>query len=141
MPNAYGTTTALGGNANSATNGTYTSLGVIAFGATPPNLCFLEVSLQATGTTGNQQCLIYARTRLDGTNFSDAPSSATLTNAVRVGSIQLANSSAHRTRAIELSQFFGGGLPPEIEIYIFNDTGAALASTGQVGQYRTETFS
>jgi hypothetical protein len=35
---------------------------------------------------------------------------------------------------------FGGALPQKVEVYVFNDCGVALAATGQVGQYRTETF-
>jgi hypothetical protein len=141
MANSYGTTTALSGNANSLANGAFASLGEIDFGAAPPHLCFVEVSLQAsTTTTGNQGVQVFARSSIDGTNFSDSGSADNERNLTRIGFVSLKNTSAHRSRAFEISQCFGGGLPTKVEIVVKNDCGVALAATGQVGQYRTETL-
>ena len=141
MANSYGTTTAFSSNANSLANGSFTSLGVIDFGSAPPHECFVEVSLQASAaTSGSQQAVIWARSSVDGTNFSVAPSSTDSVNTRLVGVLNLPNNTARRSIAMPLSPLFGGGLPPEVEIYVQNDCGVALASSGQVGQYRTLTF-
>lgn len=141
MPNSLGTATALSGNANSAANGTYTSLGVIDFTSAPPHECLIEVSLQATGTpTSSSFAYIYARSSLDGTAYSVAPSSTDAVNSRLLGAIALPDTTARRSIAFPVSPLFGGGLPQKIELYVLNSTGAALAATGQVGQYRTATF-
>lgn len=141
MPNSYGATTALTGTANSLANAAFASLGVIDFGSAPPHECFVEVSLQASAaTSGAQQALIWVRSSVDGTNFSVAPSSTDAVNARLLGVLSLPNTTARRSIAMPVSPLFGGALPPEIEVYVQNDCGVALASSGQVGQYRTETF-
>lgn len=141
MPNALGTTTALTGNANSAANGTYTSLGIIDFTAAPPHECLVEVSLQASAaTTGNQQVVLYVRDSIDGTNFSVAPSAADATNARFLGAVRLSDTVARRSAAFPVSPLFAGALPQKVEVYAFIDCGVALTSTGNVGQYRFMTF-
>lgn len=141
MPNAYGTPTALSGNANSLAPGAYASLGTIDFGAAPPHECFIEVSAQAgAATSGNQQVVLYARSSLDGTNFSDSGSSVNERNLRKIGAIALKDANAHVSAAMSVSQAFGGALPPKIEIIAKNDCGTALAASGQVGKYVTETF-
>jgi hypothetical protein len=141
MANALGTTTALSGNANSLANGSYVSLGVIDFTSAPPHDCLIEVSLQASAaTSGNKQAVLFCRSSVDGTNFSDAPSSTTELNAAPLGAMALPDTTARRSRAFSLARLFGGALPQKVEVYLKNDCGVALAATGQVGQYRTETF-
>ena len=141
MPNSYGAATPFSGNANSLASGGFASLGQIDFGSAPPHECFVEVSLQAsTTTTGNRQAVIWCRSSVDGTNFSVAPSSTDSVNARLVGVVSLPDTTARRSVAMPLSPLFGGALPPKVEVYVQNDAGVALASTGQVGQYRTETF-
>jgi hypothetical protein len=141
MANALGTTTALSSNANSLAAGSYVSLGAIDFTSAPPHECLIEVSLQASAaTSGNAQAVIYVRSSLDGTNFSVAPSSTDAVNSRFLGALKLPDTTARRSLAFPISPLFGGALPQKIEVYILNDCGVALASTGQVGQYRTETF-
>ena len=50
------------------------------------------------------------------------------------------DTTARRSKAFPVSPLFGGALPQKVEVYVKNDCGAALAASGQVGQYRTETF-
>ena len=141
MANSYGTSTALSGNANSLANGSYASIGVIDFTTTPPHECFIEVSLQASTTTsGNKQAVLFLRDSIDGTNFSVAPSSSDEANARFLGTVSLSDTTARRSIAFPVSPLFGGALPQKVEVYVKNDCGVALAGTGQVGQYRTETF-
>lgn len=141
MANSLGTTTALSGNANSLASGSYVSMGVIDFTTAPPHECLIEVSLQASTTTsGNKQVVLFLRDSIDGTNFSVAPSSSDEPNARLLGVVSLPDTTARRSIAFPVSQLFGGALPQKVEVYAKNDCGVALASTGQVGQYRTETF-
>lgn len=141
MANSLGSASALSGNANSASNGSYTSLGVIDFTTAPPGECFVEVSLQASTTpSGNKQAVVFVRSSLDGTNYSDAPSSTLEANAKQIGTLSLPDTSAHRSISMPVSPAFGGGLPQKVEVYVKNDCGVAFAATGQTGQYRFETF-
>lgn len=141
MANAYGTHTALSGNANSLANAGFASLGVIDFGSAPPHLCWVQVSAQAGSTpSGNKAVYIYARSSLDGTNYSDSGSSANELNLRRVGTISLTDTSAHTSAAWEIASAFGGGLPPKVEIVVKNDCGVSLAASGNTGSYRTETL-
>ena len=141
MANALGTATALSGNANSLANGSYANLGTIDFTTAPPGECFVEVSLQASTTpSGNKQAVLFLVPSLDGTNFSDAPTSTTEKNAIQIGTMDLPDTSARRSKSMALSPFLGGGLVQKGNVYLKNDCGVALAATGQVGQYRFETF-
>lgn len=141
MANSYGTTTALSGNANSLASGSYASLGVIDFTTAPPHECFVEVSLQASAaTSGNKQVVLFIRDSIDGTNFSVAPSATDEANTRFLGTVSLPDTTARRSIAFPVSPLFGGALPQKVEIYAKNDSGVALAASGQTGQYRTETF-
>lgn len=141
MPNSYGAATPLSGNANSLANGGFASMGVIDFGTAPPHECLVEVSLQAVSQpTGNQQVVVWCRSSLDGTNFSVVPGALETPNARLVGVVSMPSTIARRSIAMPISPLFGGALPPKVEIYVQNDCGVALVSSGQVGQYRTETF-
>lgn len=139
MANAYGSVTALSGNANGAANGTYTSLGVIDFTTTPPHECLVEVSVFPSSTTyGNQQVVLLLRDSIDGTNFSVAPSSADFLNSRILGTLYLPTVATRRSIAFPISPQYGGALPQKVEVFLFNDTGTTLTSA--TGQYRTETF-
>lgn len=143
MANSYGTHTALSGNANSLTSGAFASLGVIDFGSAPPHLCWVQITAQAGSTpsgSNSKSLLIYARSSLDGTNFSDSGSTANELNLRRIGFISLTDTSAHTSAAWEIASAFGGGLPPKVEIIVRNDTGVSLAASGNTGAYRTETL-
>ena len=144
MANSYGTATALSNNANSAASASYTDLTAttaIDFGSAPPHECFIEVSLQASAaTSGNKQAVLYITDSVDGTNFSIAPSTTQAPNARLLGVVSLPDTTAVRSVAFPVSPLFGGALPQKIKVYVQNDCGVAFAASGQVGQYRTETF-
>lgn len=141
MANALGTVNALANNANSAASGSYTFLGNIDFTTAPPGECFVEVSVQASASpSGNKMAVLYATTSLDGSAFSITPSSSQAPNAHQFGQISLPDTTAVRSKSFALSPFLGGGLVQKVGIYLFNDSGVALAATGQTGQYRFETF-
>jgi hypothetical protein len=139
MSNIYGTNTALSANANGAANATYTSLGVIDFGTSPPHECFIEIVVAASASTsGNKQAVVYLRSSVDGTNFSITPSSTDAINSKWIGTLSLPDSTSRRSVAFPVSPQFGGALPQKIEVFIFNDCGVSF--TTATGQYRTEIF-
>jgi hypothetical protein len=141
MANSYGTFTALSGNANSLANGGFASLGVIDFGSAPPHLCWLEIKAQASAaTSAGKRLVVYARAALDGTNYSDAGSSANELNLTRIGFVSLTDTSAHVSRPLEVAGAFGGGLPTKVDIVVKNDCGVSLSASGNTGSYRTETL-
>lgn len=141
MANAYGTYTTLSSNANSLTNGSFAELGEIDFGAAPPHLCLLQLSLQASATpSGDKEVAVFVRASLDGTTFSDAGATANEANLHRVGTVSLEDTSAHVSRAFELASAFGGALPTKLKVLIKNSCGVPLAASAQQGRYRTETL-
>lgn len=142
MANSYGTATALSGNANSLANGAYVSLGVIDFSSTPPSDCLVRASMQAASTpstTTSRSVIIYARSSLDGTTYSDDGAISNERNLTRLGFVSLVDTAAHVSKALSLALAFGA-LPPKVEIIARNDTGVALAASGQTGQYVTVTY-
>jgi len=142
MTTTYGTATALSGNFNSASNASYTDIGTIDFSTANVMDCFVEVTATAGSTpSGNQQVVLYARSSVDGTNFSDSGSSATIGNLRFVGTLSLTNTSAHRSPALALAAAFGGNLPPKVTLTAYNDAGVSMAASGCTGQYRTVGYS
>ena len=141
MANTFGNVTALSGNANNSANLSYTSLGIIDFGANPPGECFVEVTLQASSATaGNKQAVLYLRTSLDGTQFSAMPSATQAPNSKQFGAVSLPDATQVVSTAFPISAVLNGGLTPKVEIIVFNDCGVAFASIGQTARYRTEIF-
>jgi hypothetical protein len=141
MANSYGSITALTAF-NSAINNSYTSLGSIDFGAAPPHECFIEIvgTAGSTPSSANQQLVLFVVDSIDGTNFSDTPTSTTEAAAQFLGSLKLLDTSSHRSKAFPVSPLFGGALPQKITVYVKNDTGVTLSASNNTAQYRTETF-
>jgi len=138
----YGTATSLSGNFNSAANASYTDIGTIDFTSANIMDCLVEVTAQAGSTpSGNQQVILYARSSVDGTNYSDAGSSANVRNLRFIGSISLTDASAHRSTSLSLASSFGGVLPPKVTLTAYNDAGVTLAASGCTGQYRSINYS
>jgi hypothetical protein len=118
--------------ANSAANGSYSLIGQYDLGASPPHELFIDVAItaSATPTGANNQTVLFVTTSIDGTNWSDAPSSTTEPNARRLGRIYQVDTSQHRAAALPVSGLFVGGLPRYIRIYSKNDLGVANAASG-----------
>ncbi|MCC6851048.1 MAG: hypothetical protein IT502_01950 [Rubrivivax sp.] len=141
MANAYGSYTQVGSGFNSASNASFTLVGTIDLTASPPHELFLIASAKV-GTGGATEYVnIWVSGSLDGTTYSDAPSSTTKLNARFVGAI---NTQTSATQAImaptAVSPLFGGALPRYLKVYAENATGYALSAADNWVYYQTETF-
>lgn len=89
---------------------------------------------------GNKQISIFAVCSPDGTNFDTANASAT--DNSRDGMIKLIdtiptpNAGEALQRSFNISQAFNGILPPAIKLIVKNDSGAALANSGNALTYK-----
>lgn len=128
-----GTRTALTTTAhNSLGNDTYVSAGNIAMAGAVN--CLLEVKVTPGTVSSNKQVTIWGKRSLDGTNFESGPESGTSetdqANLVFLGSVPCNTNSTAQTRVIPLAARCGGMLPHTLKIILRNETGAALASSG-----------
>jgi len=142
MAVTYGTTTAFSNQSglNSLASGSLVSIGVIDNTSELADDYLVEITIADIAETTNKRALIYARTSIDGTNYSDATSGAT--NLVYVGKLDLTGlTAAGRSPAFSVASLFGGLMPPKAEIYVKNDAGVGFASSGNSAQYRSVKFS
>lgn len=126
---AYGAATSLTITLNSLASGSAATSSAIAQ-STDLALDALVEILVTTGTVGtNPNVAVYAIPSLDGTNYGD------VTNAPLIGTISTPSSATAYRKTMSVAQAFGGNLTPSYKIYVTNNTGAALAGSGNSGQY------
>jgi hypothetical protein len=115
---------------NSLANGSYATSD--AFNATTddPLDVLVEVNVTPGVTTGNQQVVVFAVASLDGTNFQTGPVAADEAVLNFVGAVPVVTDSAAQRKIFSVSAAFGGSLPPYFKIICKNDSGAALAASG-----------
>ncbi|MGI4776977.1 MAG: hypothetical protein ACRYGA_02470 [Janthinobacterium lividum] len=136
---ALGARTQLAGAAaalNSLASATYVVLGTITFanGVKTPLDAKLEVCV-TPGTVGApNQVSIYAQESLDGATFGTGPVAGTTTvdepDLRYIGSIPCFSNGTLQRGIFTLAARFGGMLPFAARIIAKNETGAALASSG-----------
>lgn len=114
---------------------------------------FLDVICQVKVTvgtvSGNKQVLIYAYGTVDetnigystkGTDIDGTDKGVTIVEPTMIaGPIVLpcpTNSVIHTSRPFSIKNFFGGTMPEKWGLFIANDTGAALAGSGNAIRYR-----
>lgn len=134
-----GTRTQISGAAaalNSLASATYVVLGTVTFASSSktPLDCKLEVSV-TPGTVGSlKQVSIFAQESLDGTNFGTGPTSGTTatdeSNLRFIGVIPCNTNSTLQRGIFALAGKFGGMIPHSAKIIAKNETGAALAGSG-----------
>ena len=99
----------------------------------------IEVTATPGTVSGNKQLVVFAKASLDGTNYSTGPESGTTTtdepDLYYVGTVPLNTSSAVQTKTFSLAASLGGLLPYASKIIIKNDSGAALAASGNSVYY------
>jgi hypothetical protein len=121
---------------NSLANGTYVVLGTLTHsssGKTPLD-CLVELSATPGTVSGNKQLLLFAQKSLDGTNFETGPTSGTTTtdepDLTYVGTLPLGSNATLQRKTFSLAAAYGGTLPFASKLIAKNDSGAALAGSG-----------
>lgn len=136
---AQGTRTQLSGAAaalNSLASATYVTLGTITHNSSgkAPLDCLVELTATPGTVASNKQLVLFAQASLDGTNFSTGPTSGTTTtdeaDLVFIGALPLGTSATLQRKVFSLALAFGGVLPYATKLIAKNDSGAALASSG-----------
>jgi hypothetical protein len=138
---SYGAATAFASesNLNSLASSAFASIGVIDNTTTFADDYLIEITIANIAEAGNRQAVVWARTSVDGTNYSDNTTGAT--NRKMLGSLDLNGlSAAGRSIAMPLAVAFGGIVPPKVEILVQNDAGVAFAASGNTAQYRAVNF-
>lgn len=122
---------------NSLGNGTYVVLGTITHnsGGKVPLDCMVELMVTPGTVAGNKQAVLFAQVSLDGVNWTTGPSSGTTAtdevNLTRIGSLQLGTNAVAQRDVFSLAAAIRGGiLPFATRLILKNDSGAALAATG-----------
>lgn len=134
--NISGASTAL----NSLGSGTYVVVGTITHTTNDPLESKLEIKITPGTVSGNKQVVLFAQASLDGTNFETGPTSGTTTtdepNLRYVGVVPCNTSSGAQTRIFDLAAAYpSGSLPYASKIIAKNDSGAALAASGNDAWY------
>lgn len=135
-----GTRTALTTSAlNSLASATFVSAGSLTHNTNQPLDVLVEVTATPGTVSGNKQLVVFAKVSLDGTNYSTGPESGTTTTdepvLYYVGTVPLNTNSAVQTKTFSLAVALGGTLPYASKIIIKNDSGAALAASGNSVYY------
>ena len=135
-----GTRTALTTSAlNSLASATYVSAGTITHNTNQPLDVLVEVTATPGTVAGNKQLVVFAKISLDGTNFTSGPESGTTTtdepDLFFVGTVPLNTNSTAQTKTFSLAAALGGVLPYASKIIVKNDSGAALAASGNSVYY------
>jgi hypothetical protein len=121
---------------NSLANATYVNVGTITHNSSgkAPLDCLVELTVTPGTTSGNKQAVLFAQPSLDGTNFGSGPASGTTTtdesNLVLIGALPLNTAAGQQRKLFSLAAAFCGVLPYATKLILKNDSGAALASSG-----------
>jgi len=122
---------------NTLANGNYVSNGTItAAGATD---IVVEVAVTPGTVSGNKQLLVFVQVSMDNTNFSTGPTSGTTTtdqvNLKQIGVLPLNTNSTLQRDEWSLKEALGF-VPAYAKVIVFNDSGAALAGSGNTVYYQ-----
>ena len=120
---------------NSLASATYVVLGTITHTTNDPLESKIELKVTPGTVASNKQVVVFAKASLDGTNFESGPESGTTTtdeqNLRLVGFLPCNSNSTAQTRIMDLSAAYpSGSLPYATKLIAKNETGAALASSG-----------
>lgn len=120
---------------NSLASATYVVLGTITHATNDPLDSKVEVYVTPGTVSGNKQLVLFAQASLDGTNFETGPTSGTTAtdepNLRCIGVLPLNTNSTQQRGIFDLSAAYpSGSLPYATKIIAKNDSGAALAGSG-----------
>jgi len=144
--NKPGTKTAFTITLNSLANVTYVAasavdlLGIAGVTANClPTDVILELVLTPGTVSGNKQALLFIQASLDNSVFSTGPTSGTTVtdqpNLYFIGALPLNTNSTQQTRQWSVLAALGF-IPRVIKPVVFNDSGAAIAGSGNSCSYQ-----
>jgi hypothetical protein len=143
LSNIIGTRTAFTISLNSLANVTYVAatavdLRTIIASVTAPLQIVLELELTPGTVSGNKQAKLFAQISMDNSNFSTGPTSGTSTtdedDLYLIGLLPLKSNSVLQRKGFEVVSAIGF-MPGAIKPVVFNDSGAALAASGNALNY------
>lgn len=120
---------------NSLASATYVVLGTITHTTNDPLDCKVELKVTPGTVSSNKRVLLFCQASLDGTNFETGPTSGTTTtdepNLRYIGTVPCNSNSTAQTGIFDMSAAYpSGALPYASKLIAKNETGAALASSG-----------
>lgn len=127
---------------DSLANVTYVASSAVDLSATDPVDVLVEVEVTPGTVSGNKQLKVFVQASLDGTDYSTGPTSGTTTtdelNLYFLGSLPLNTNATLQRKAFSMVEKIGF-VPAKHTLVVFNDSGAALASSGNAAAYYTVT--
>lgn len=127
---------------NSLASATYVTTSAVDLSAVDPIDVVVEVEATPGTVAGNKQVLVFAQVSMDGTNYSTGPTSGTTAtdepNLRFLGSLPLNTNSTIQRGAFSVMSALGY-VPPFFKIVLKNDSGAALAASGNAVYYTSYT--
>lgn len=127
---------------NSLANVTYVAATGIDVSAIDPTDVIVEIEVTPGTVAGNKRLLVFLQESLDNSNFSSGPSSGTTVtdepNLYQIGTLPLGTNATLQRKAFSVKAALGW-VPPYIKFIVFNDSGAALAGSGNAMNYATQT--
>lgn len=92
----------------------------------------VELAVTPGTVSSNRQVILYAKSSLDGTNFSSGPQSGTTAtdepNLILIGVLPCNTNSTAQRGVFSVAGAFGGVVPPYLRFIVKNETGAALTA-------------
>lgn len=136
-----GTKTTLTSTAlNSLASANYVSAGDIDLTSVDPLDVLVEVEATPGTVASRKQLLVFAKISLDGTNWSTGPQSGSTEtdepDLYPLGPLPLNTNSTLQRKVFSVMSALGF-IPPHLRIVVKNETGAALASSGNQVSYST----
>lgn len=127
---------------NSLASATYVNAGTIDISAVDPIDMVIEVEATPGTVASLKQLLVFLQVSMDGTNYSTGPTSGTTTtdepNLYRIGALVLNTNSTLQRAAFSVISALGY-VPPYCKVIVKNESGAALAASGNAVYYTTYT--
>lgn len=127
---------------NSLANGTYVAASAVDLTTPDPLDVAVEVALTPGTVSGNKQALVFVKVSFDGSNYSSGPESSTTTtdepDLYQIGALPLNTNSALQRKTFSLLSALGF-VPPYFKLIVKNESGAALAGSGNSASYSYKT--
>ncbi len=127
---------------NSLASATYVTTSAVDLSAVDPIDVVVEVEATPGTVAGNKQVLVFAQVSMDGTNYSTGPTSGTTAtdepNLRFLGSLPVNTNSTLQRGAFSVVSALGY-VPPFFKVVLKNDSGAALAASGNAVYYTSYT--